>query len=680
MKIFLHLSILLCCFTSILLAADGNETEMKIESKKTFVLQAQQGGPITLDFTLEVTGTKEANKLINPTNFKLSFLDASIETTSIVNIETLYIKISEILRSKEKLASDDYLNSNDVIAIYFWLNSFIHDGEDRPKAGKIDLHSIVRIYDNKNDVFQPITEQQKMYPFKIAELKNRIQKEQDLIDTINKLYPETKDFEVKNSNITKSAYESDIKKLKLVKKNKEEINICDSLIKELENIAKRNKTQKNQLDSLNTAKKNLEKEISKLDISLIQKNIQTYSIQEATKNKIKLTQDLGEINLIMKNQHLYEIKNLQMQFERGFLEKIQATVHIPDEGNVMFENFYAIGFSSRRNFADMSEVSLYERKSYSNRYVYLSGVIANYTNFFDNFTRDFCPADSSMNEIDPSITQQLQVYRSRLVDLLDVKIYMDLVGLATNSPNGIIQTELQKRFNLYTSRRKFKGGINYCFFNHINLVGSLTKIEEKNKHLPLQNQQEFTNGTLTSPSYASTLDFIRYESMSFALEPNVLLFDFPDAKFTLTADLGLKYGQTPLIDSTYSPTGEAALKKEVKPAGLLAMYPRFKAEVFAEKRYGFSVAYQLINTRLLSNNAYKQVHSYQKGDLSSSFTYPNARWSSMIELYARYEPKLNQHNGKIFFRGRIYTQHKDINTYFAQIQLGYAFFLTYNQK
>ncbi|MBP6623635.1 MAG: hypothetical protein KA198_00595 [Chitinophagaceae bacterium] len=680
MKKLLYISILLCCLSSNLLAADDNAAEMKIESKKTFVLQAQEGGPITIDLILEVTGTKEANKLINPTNFKLSFLDTSIVTTSIVNIETLYIKISEILRSKEKLASDDYLNSNDVIGIYFWLNSFIHDGEERPKAGKIDLHAVVRIYDNRNDIFQPITDQQKMYPFKLAELKYRIKKVQMIIDTIHKTYPNTIGFKAKNSNITKPAYLQALKDFEIVTKNQTELNLCDSIIKEFEKIAKRNTTQKKQLDSLNNKKNSLNLVISRFNLNTIQKNIQEYPIQEATKIKKKLTNQIEIINIDMKNQHLYEIKNLQIQFERGFLEKIQATVHIPDEGNIMFENFYAIGFSSRRNFADMSLVSLYERKSRSNRYIYLSGVIANYTNFFDNFTRDFCPADSSMNEIDPSVTQQLQVYRSRLVDLLDVKIYMDLVGLATNSPNGLVQTELQKRFNLYTSRKKFKGGINYCFFNHINLVGSLTKIEEKNKYLPLQNQKEFTNGTLTSPSYASTLDFIRYESMSFAVEPNVLLFDFPDAKFTLTADLGLKYGQTPLIDSTYSPSGEEALKKEVKPAGLLTMYPRLKAEVFAEKRYGFSVAYQLINTRLLSNNAYKQVHSYQKGDLTSSYTYPNARWSSMIELYARYEPKLNQHNGKIFFRGRIFTQHKDINTYFAQIQLGYAFFLTYNQK
>lgn len=397
------------------------------------------------------------------------------------------------------------------------------------------------------------------------------------------------------------------------------------------------------------------------------------SDREATEQIIRLWQQ----------QSIYMINKVSLQFERGFLERIQVWVTVDDKQEI-FENVYAIGFSSVSNFKNFKDIKLFARNSdIAFPYIYLSDVFSNYDNYLHNYTRDYSPADTAINEVDPADEKILNLSTERLINVFDSKIYTDLRGIAENQPNGLVQIDVNKRFNLNTHRRQvFSSRNNFGYFNYITLWGALTKIEKEDRVLQLRNDRVVVNNTLVSPSYATNLDFRQYEMLSFGGDINLLLFDRPDTKFTFYFDLGARYGLTKVLDSTLKvENGEAVVdanKFSEYDANTLTFFPRISAEVMSQQRVGFTVSYQYHYTYLLSNNLFKQVASYAKSQTSSTLLDTRARGSHMVELYVRIQTSENDRN-KFFLRGRLFMQNGDMNTSFSQLQLGYSYNLFYKK-
>lgn len=384
------------------------------------------------------------------------------------------------------------------------------------------------------------------------------------------------------------------------------------------------------------------------------------------------------------NDNIFKIDKVALQFERGFLERIQVWVTFNDRQEI-FENVYAIGFSSISNYKTFKDVKLFARNSsVAYPYIFLSDVIANYDNLLRNYTRDYCPADTAINNANPSGNDKILKLRSeRLVNLFDSKIYTDLRGIAEDEPNGLVQIEVNKRFNMNTSRRQVSDTRNnFGYFNYMNVWGALTKIEKEDRILPLRNDRIVQNNTLLSPSYATTLDFRKYEILSTGVDINLLLFDRPDTKFTLYADFGTRYGYTKVRDSVLRIVNSVANwdsgRFNEREAHTLTLFPRISAEIFAQKRVGFTLAYQYNYSYLFSNNYFKQVASYAKSQTSNLLLDTRARGYHMMELYMRIQVAEDDDN-KFFIRARLFLQRGDVNTSFSQLQLGYSYNLFYKK-
>lgn len=371
---------------------------------------------------------------------------------------------------------------------------------------------------------------------------------------------------------------------------------------------------------------------------------------------------------------IYKIKNIEIQFERGFLEKIKVWVNYKD-GCYIFENIYAIGFSSVYNYKSLSKMKLHIRSNeFENEtYIYLSDVIRNYDNRLANFTRDYSPEDTTIN-VDPNTTYDVVLGRNSYTNIIDSKVFTDLNGTKKSNPNGLFQIELSKRFNLNTARRQFAGlRADYGIANYVNLFGAVNKIEQNNRKLTLHNANQIKDGIVISPNYASNLDYTRYENYSAGCFINVALLDLPDAKTTFYFDLGLKYAYLNIEDSVITPKG---LKKNPyyfpEAHTVTISLPKVGIELFSESRISICAAYYHNITLLFSNNASKQVASYQKSDVTTTLIDKGARRSNVFELSAKLMPNKDR-NSHIFLRFRFYTQYGDANTSFSQIQLGYAY-------
>lgn len=395
----------------------------------------------------------------------------------------------------------------------------------------------------------------------------------------------------------------------------------------------------------------------------------------------KKEKELDKKLLSLRKNNIVKIDEICIQFERGFIERIMVWLTINGKQEI-FENNYAIGFSSVANFKSLKKTRLYSRNSSTiYPYIYLSDVFSNYNNMLYNYTRDYSPADTVVCNINPGDSKIIPLLSDRLVTLFDSKIFTDFRGLNEETPNGLVQIEVSKRFNINTSRIPAINRNNYGYFNYIQLWGGVSKIEKQNRTLILRNDKIVQNNTLISPSYATNLDIRNYERIYAGLDLNLFLFDAPDYKFTIYADMGARYSLVEVQDSLYTVDNSGTVSVGTAPnfqANTLGLAPKFIVEVFSEKRVGFTLKYQYNYTYLFSNNKFKQVASYEKSPTDVTILEPHARSSHMLELNVNILPNMDADN-KFFLRGRLFWQEKDVNTSFSQIQFGYSYNLFYKK-
>jgi hypothetical protein len=372
------------------------------------------------------------------------------------------------------------------------------------------------------------------------------------------------------------------------------------------------------------------------------------------------------------SEGVFQIFKLHIQIERGYMERIQ--VFIPNEaGNLsIFENIHAIGFSSVKNFMHFTKTKLVSRLA-PDRFIYLSDVFANYENFLENYTRDYCPGDTTINDFKPS-DGFISLQREAFKNLFDTKVYTDFEGIDPNKPNGLIQFEMARRFNIKTSRIQLSHWrSDVGWLTYFNAFGSLNKIEKDKKVLELRNQDVVRDNQVVSPYYATSLDFRRYQNFTLGGELNLFLFDWPDGKLISYLDVGAAYGHTPLVQRPLNIANPTAKRDSVLLSGHSStIYPKISVELLSEKRIGFILSFQMNHTLLYSNNNFKPITSYAKSDLTSRVTEPYARNSQVVECYIRAMPTNNK-DGRFFFRARYFIQNRDRNTFFAQFQFGYSY-------
>ncbi|MES2701726.1 MAG: hypothetical protein V4649_03760 [Bacteroidota bacterium] len=383
----------------------------------------------------------------------------------------------------------------------------------------------------------------------------------------------------------------------------------------------------------------------------------------------------------IRDARITSVKKVDLQFERGFLENIKVVLEIRGR-ELIFENSYAIGFTSKSNYRQLANIKLFARLDNSLMHIWLTDVLRLYDNEIDLYTRDYSPADTLVCT-NPAINSRIELHRASFTNLFETKFYTDLEALNAKQPNGLVQFEVARKMNLFTKRFQAKNDINYSYGSYLYVYGSLNKIEKNNRYLPLRNNDVVVNNTLVSPSYATNLDFLQYRNVTLGLEANLFLYDVPSWKNTFTIDFGVQYGHTPVADSARTIDASGVLTARLVDtlkydAHLTTFYPKFMLQVFSERRVGFSIAYQPQYTILLSNNLYKQIASYAKSNSSILPIEPRAHWSHMFELFIKLE--LNQAtSSKLFFRSRFYWQQGDANTYFPQVQLGYSYNLSFSK-
>ncbi|WP_423735596.1 hypothetical protein [Chitinophaga caseinilytica] len=574
--------------------------------------------------------------------------DSTFTITDNLNLNTFRYLMSEQLVKYDAAANASFFHEYSLQQVYLWLYTLVLE-DDSEEIGSLRFNPAVRV-EHKND-------------------KNSKEREVEISEKLRKMHTE---ISKRNTSVAKH-----VRLVREIMKETKERKLGDDdadgrkkrdSVAYLEDLILRIKTHAVEIDTV-------ESELQNKKIGNAYENRKAAFAKSKEDYKSATAAIKGE-KKALENQGILSIKDISITFERGHIERIQVRVE-RDFGEVhIFENIYAIGFSSILNYKNFENIRLFNRKDTRNEEcIYLSDVIASYDNMLQLFTRDYSPADMAINHIDPVVTPIRKLEKEKNIRLFDSRIYTDLAGFSEEAPNGLVQVEVGRRFNINTNRKQGDGRYDYGWFTYAYLAGTISKIENKDRVLPLRNAGVIQNNVIVSPSYATNLDLRRYENTSIQFDLNVFMFDWPDNKFSLYADLGTRYGHVRVQDSSRPVTN--GVIGEVDPgkpfgANTITFFPKIAFELFSERRVGFMTYYQLNNTTLMSNNKFVQMMSDVKSDVKSPTLDRRARWSHMVEMLVRVETNRSG-NGMVFARGRFFWQQGDANNFFPQIQLGYAY-------
>jgi hypothetical protein len=351
----------------------------------------------------------------------------------------------------------------------------------------------------------------------------------------------------------------------------------------------------------------------------------------------------------------------QIEFTQGYIRNISITGKLIRDDNptiplykeLVFKNEIPIGFSSLKDFNSFHRDTLKAFNKYKavKIEIPLSSFLCYHPNLRIN-TRDYCPTDGVIYIQHP--TKEVKLHKEETSNILNAKIFTDVLGLQEDNPNGIIQTEIEKRITLWTKRKKFTKGSNYGLIQYAKPYAILSKIEKQNRYLELEDLKE------NAPLKVNSLELLKHEAFRVGTDINALTFDGPSAKSTICWDMGVAFSKVIASDTTTIETAESN-KTHINN---LNLYTKASIRLFPDERYGINFSYQLNYYNPLNNKVELMHFKENKG---------NKNLLQNMEMIAFL--KMGD-DGKLFFRYRLNSSLTNWDYNFAQVQLGYSFDIT----
>ena len=251
-------------------------------------------------------------------------------------------------------------------------------------------------------------------------------------------------------------------------------------------------------------------------------------------------------------------------------------------------------------------------------------------------------------------------------------MFSDFLGVFNEeNPNGIVQTQVNKRFNLNTNRRDVPGSwiarlfgfpllltTGWGYFEYFDVNFQLSKIEENRKFL-LPEMITISNetGDMEETSFFSPIALYQHRNFSVGGMFNLFNFENQDTKMNIFLDAGIDFGRSG-IKANEQADGEMINTFEVPIEAKIHFIP--------EKRYGFIASNRFIWYTILSSEI-ENLKSLENGKLVDK-----KNWLNNIELMAYVN---TSKTGKLFIRYNYIHELENINYGFSRFQFGYSFYI-----
>jgi hypothetical protein len=270
-------------------------------------------------------------------------------------------------------------------------------------------------------------------------------------------------------------------------------------------------------------------------------------------------------------------------------------------------------------------------------YVYLSDLI-NYQRIIDVNANDISPAKQKI-VIDKNQTSS-KLYKEESTKILEAIVYSDLIGaLEEESPNGIIQTEVSKKFNIRTTRSAFLLG-GFGAFEYLEGKVLLSKIEKDNKFLlPTNNTFELLN-------------LFQHRNFSVGGALNCASYENQNLKLNVFLESGIEFSR-----SGYKLSEDA----DERNLNSLEWMTQLKFHIFPEKRYG-----------IIASSRFSYFEALDETPELLNVLNHKKNWINTLRLEAYLDVSVTS---KLFVRYGLTHDLDNINNNFSSFQLGGAFYV-----
>ena len=394
--------------------------------------------------------------------------------------------------------------------------------------------------------------------------------------------------------------------------------------------------------------------------------------------------------------HTIEKVSVEISFYGGFIEKIQLQGSI--EGiPLTFNNKYSIGISSTKNIQQLNTYRLFsdntfsdieinkmskdsvstlkENQEYSNNNrrlrVNVSDIIR-YVKKVDVNANDVSPVPQLLI-LDKNQTES-KLYREETSKLFEAVVYTDFLGLFDeDNPNGVIQTEINKRFNLNTKRTDVNKWFSILFpplvisegvgvFQFFDANFQYSKIESDSKFVT-PNSFDILDDTgviIESEDYYSPISLFQRRNFSIGGNLNLLSMENQNSKINMYLNAGFLFGRTGLKNNIDDVEGFYTNNLEIPIEYIFHILP--------EKRVSFSISDRLSWFETFDSNI--NLKSIEDNLLTSKNKWLN---SFNIDLNVDISS-----TGRLFLRYKLTHELDNINNNFSRLQFGYSFYLLKN--
>ncbi len=397
-----------------------------------------------------------------------------------------------------------------------------------------------------------------------------------------------------------------------------------------------------------------------------------------------------------KSTTLKKLKQItvEISFYGGFIEKIQVQGVIGEyKIPLTFNNIYSIGISSTNNIQQLNSYRLFSDEKFNsntindlkfsesniqddknnNKSVYIK---------VDEVIRYVKKVDVNANDVSPvpqllildENQKQSKLYREETSKLFEAVVFTDFFGLFDEeNPNGIIQTEINKRFNLNTKRTDVNKWYGLLFpplaisegvgiFQFFDANFQYSKIESDSKFVtPNSFDVLDDNGIITeSINYYSPISLLQRRNFSIGGNLNLLTLENQNSKLNMYLNAGFLFGRTGLkndiddIDGFYTNNLEIPIE--------------YVFHILPEKRVSFSFSDRLSWFETFDSNI--NLKSIEDNLLTSKNKWLN---SFNIDLNVDISS-----TGRLFLRYKLTHELDNINNNFSRLQFGYSFYLLKN--
>lgn len=479
-------------------------------------------------------------------------------------------------------------------------------------------------------------------------------------------------------------YKSDLAKIQIKASDIREI--------DLENI-RQTEYQGTISQNIERIKKN-DDSLSMVKFELSARDLEVNSLKEKINTKVK-----DELNYLKNsNKFNFKARNVQMEFNRGYLENIvvvgEASIFIEQELNkykldipkeeltLKFVNDYPIGISAKRDLELLGDIKLYARFQDDVHYeMRIGGLITNIKEILALDRTDYSPEDGIVT-VNLLTEKKKELKKSSTKEILQLKVFSDFVGLQEENPNGLIQFEVDKEIPLITKRStkpyfgpiRFlvnKGG-NIGYLNFIKPRFIYSKIEENNSSLEPESISVATENDTVQMFGTSALEIKQFERFSIGADLNLLLYNIPYGKSTFLVNAGMHFGRTDFTAFDTIP------ELTNYPRAFTNTYqPSFELlwRITGDERYGLEFSYG-INWIISDRQNFEQISNTIDTSDSQIYNVGDTQYGIqrfMILAYLNIDPKTS---GRMFFRYRSNSELWNFENNYSQLQIGYTTYLT----